>query len=132
MTDIYEFNPQIYPLRIWVTKKPSIEALKKRFDVLDDDNVTTLPFEDDTIKPYWGAARITVIDKQNNHTGCLIVIMVPQKCSVGVVAHEASHAYDDFIGLLDLPATGECRAYLTEWIADRIWEVKTGKVNKLL
>lgn len=126
---IYIFDPQIYPLRIWVSIKPDIETLKGRFDVIDDDNETILPFTDDTIKSYWGAARITVREKSTRLCGCLIVIMVPKECTVGTIAHEACHAYDDFVGLLDLPVGGETRAYLTEWIVDRAWEVKTGKVK---
>lgn len=130
MGKIFEFDCQVYPLRIWVSVKPSIDECMKRFEVMDDDDDTKFdPFTDETIKSYWGACRITVRETASSKIGCLIAIMYPRSTTVGQVAHEASHAYDDFASLLNLPLTGETRSYLTEWIADRVWDVFKGKTK---
>ena len=124
MGKIFDFDCQIYPLRLWVSVEPSIEECKRRFEVMDDDDETKFArFTDDTIKPYWGACRITVSEYKTGRVGCLIAIMHTSSVTVGQIAHEASHAYDDFAMLLKLPYTGEARAYLTEWITDRVYDV---------
>lgn len=130
MGKIYEFDCQVYPLRLWVVVKPRIEELMARYEVMDDDDFTKFePFDKDTIKPYWGACNICVREKVTGRVGCLIAIMIPLSTTVGQVAHESCHAYDWFSELLNLLTGGETRAYLTDWIAERVWEVKSGKVK---
>ena len=128
MGKILEFNCQIYPLSLWVSIEPSIEELKKRFLVMDDDDESKFnAFTDKTIKPYWAACRITVKDIKTGHIGCLVAIIYPKSTTAGQIAHEASHAYDDFAMLLGLPYSGETRSYLTEWFVDTVYNVFTGK-----
>lgn len=130
MGKIFEFDCQVYPLRLWVVVKPRIEELIARFEIIDEDDYTKFePFDENTIKPYWGACNICVRDKGTGLVGCLIAVMRPLSTTVGLVAHESSHAYDWFSELLNISQYGETRAYLTEWIANRVWEVKSGKVK---
>ena len=128
MGKIFEFDSQVYPLMVWVCVEPAITILKNRFEVMDEDDETKFnPFTDDTIRPYWGACRITVREIKTGKVGCLIAIMHPSSVTVGQIAHEGCHAYDDFCVLLKLPSTGEARAYLTEWITDRVYDVFMNK-----
>ena len=129
MGKIFKFDPQIYPLMVWVTVKPTISQLSERFVILKEDNVTEVEITDDSIKPYWGACRLTVIEKETRHTGSLIAIMRPNACTDRTLVHEASHAYDDFADLLNLPYDGETRSYLTEWIFQMAKDVFKGKVK---
>ena len=119
MSKIYKFDCDIFPLKIWVAVQPSLQQLQKRFAILDDDNVTEKEFDKDSIKPYWGACRISVVEKESRHVGSIIIVMHPDAYSDRTLVHESCHACDDFILLLDLDVVGETRAYLTEWIFDR-------------
>ena len=38
MSKIFEFDPVVYPTRIWVSVDPSAEDLQKKFDFLDDND----------------------------------------------------------------------------------------------
>lgn len=69
--------------------------------------------------------------------GAFVHILRNDKCSVGVMAHEASHVCDllsDRIGLVgdvdNLFSHGEARAYFIQWVADCISQVKNGKNKK--
>ena len=125
---IFRFNNEVFPLSLWVVVKPSIEELKETFEILEDDGVTVSPLTDDRIKEYWSACRITVVHKKTRETGSLIAILIPSKVTMGTITHEVSHAYDDYVQLLNLEATGETRAYLSEWMADKVYGVLRKKV----
>lgn len=134
---IYEFNPVVYPFRLWVGVDIPCEEIKKKFFAWN--------FEDDTISDitdislFNGTAAATtypVCAKADNWIGALVNIRRKDKCSVGVIAHEASHVCDflsDRLGLVgdinNLFSHGEARAYFIEWVADCINSVKQNKVK---
>lgn len=123
MSKVYKFDCDVFPLKLWVSVEPTFEQLQKRFRILEDDNVTEKEFDKDSIKPYWGACRITVVDKATHDVGSLIVISHPASYSERTLVHECCHACDDFIDLLNLDVYGETRAYLTEWMYDKAKKV---------
>ena len=48
MYKIYEFDPVIYPTKVWVTIKPNIDDLNEVMYALDDDGETFDEFPKDT------------------------------------------------------------------------------------
>lgn len=129
MSKIYEFNPEVYPLKLWFAISPSLQQLQSRFRKLDDDYCSEKGMSEDTIKPYWGAYRVAVVEKKTNKHGSLIVIQYPEHCDVATLCHEVSHAYDDFVELLGLPEVGETRAYLQEWMFSKCYNVWDGNIR---
>lgn len=133
---IHEFNPEVYPFRLWVGVNVQAQEIKDKFfawNVGDDTvcDITDLDLSGNTI----AATTYPVCCKEDNWIGAFVHIRRKDKCSVGVIAHEASHVCDllsDRLGLVgevdNLFSHGEARAYFIEWIANRINEVKTGKI----
>lgn len=126
---LYKFDPEIFPLKIWVCMKPDLKKMAATFDIIDDDYRGWHEWGNDEIEPYWGACRITVREKKTGDTGCLLMYIVMSEFTPGQVAHEVSHAYDDFVAMLKVEAVGETRAYVTEWMVDKVWDIKTGKIK---
>lgn len=129
---IHEFNPTVYPFRLWVGVKLPYEEVDDGFYALSQD----MERMDFTLDMY-SHDRFCVVtcypacSKSDGFIGILCIIHKPEFLSVGKMAHEASHITDflcDRIGLNGFNfEDGEARAYFTEWAADCINQVKTGK-----
>lgn len=133
---VHEFNPVIYPMRLWVAISPSYDEVRDKFGFLDEDgNDISVESEfkpnDTSI-----AQTYTVYDKESGWKGCFVTIWRKADVSSGVIAHESSHCadwLDDELGGLGSVdgrkfLTGEPRAYYTQWVANCIDDVLNGKV----
>ena len=122
---IYEFDPVIYPMRLWVGKKVDFDKAEEQFDFLDE-NGDVVENGKEQIRPKSSIiAHVTLVaHKESKWLGCLVNINKPKEVSFGAVAHEATHVTDwlreqfgvegySFLG-------GEARAYFTQWTADCI------------
>lgn len=131
-SEIYEFNPIVYPFRLWVGNKLSYDEVCGNFYALS----TEMEKMDFTLESY-EADRFSVVtcypvcSKEDGFIGILCDIHKPELFTVGKIAHEASHITDflsDRLGINGFNFNdGEARAYFTEWAADCIWEVKTNR-----
>lgn len=134
MAIIHEFNPIIYPFRLWVGMNVSAEDIKDAFylynfdDTINDFSGNDLSNTDTTATTY------PVCSRKDNWIGAFVNIRRKDKCTVGVIAHEATHVCDlmsDRLGLVGeidkMFCHGEARAYIVEWIANCINEVKQNK-----
>lgn len=118
----HEFNPVLYPLKLWVVKNPTGEAIKNRFEEHNGKPINA-DFRDIAVASTYN--RI-VCDKQTNKFG--ILISIHSTPSVGSTAHESTHAARFIWDWLDeVEPSAEADAYLVGWIADCIWQVKTNK-----
>ena len=118
----HEFNPVIYPLKVWIVKNPTKEATLERFEHHDGVEIT----HDVKEGSIAGVYNRVLCEKSTGNYGILISIF--SSASVSNIAHEATHAARyiwNWIGEYD-PAL-EADAYLVGWIADCMWQVKTGK-----
>ena len=73
-----------------------------------------------------------VKSKDNGFLGSLV--WIADNVDAGEVAHEAVHVAMDImsdIGFVFDPNNQEPLAYMTGWVADCIWQVKTGKFKEL-
>lgn len=132
--DIHEFNPVIYPFRLWVGINPSFGSVSERFYTLTP-SMERIDFTRDI---YHGsrfaiASTFPVCDKVGGWIGTFIPIYRPSMLTVGTIAHEASHCTDfmcDQFGVAGFNFNdGEARAYFTEWVANCINKVKMGKLK---
>ena len=132
----YEFNPQVYPTRLWIAKSKniSIDDVDKEFYALSDANercgfkdVQEMPDSDSYASTY------PVSNKKSGWRGCLVILnrgdMPTSTCT-----HEASHCTDWLFEQLGIESgttfeNGEARAYYHEWVFNRIYEVKQGRVR---
>lgn len=129
---IHEFNPVIYPFRLWVTKNANKQDLCDKFYGLTTkmERVPLNEVFDDS--DYFNiATTIIATDKQSGWIGAIIAINRPKMLDVKTIAHEASHVADficEQFGIsMDSFDTGEAKAYLVGWAADCINQVKTGR-----
>lgn len=130
---IYEFDPVIYPFRLWVAVRPNVEPIAEKFYNLDT-SMNLLPVTPE----YFYKNRFSVAttypmeDKKSGYLGCLISIWRPKDLSSSKIAHESSHVTDylcDVLGVNGFTLDGgEARAYFIEWVVDCIEKVKQGKV----
>ena len=133
---IYEFNPEIYPFRLWVGMNVQTQEIKDKFFAWNiDDNTISDITDSDLSGNTVVATTYPVCCREDNWIGAFVHIVRKDKCSVGVIAHEASHVCDflsyrlGLVGEVDnLFSHGEARAYFMEWVANCINEVKTGKI----
>lgn len=135
---IHEFNPVIYPSRLWVGIDIPPQLVKDTFfgyNLCDD---TISDFMDKELLPQSDTAATTylVCNRKDNWIGAFVNIRRKDRCSVGVMAHEASLVCDflsERIGLMggdNLFKNGEARAYIIEWTTNCINEVKINKVKE--
>lgn len=122
-TKFHEFNPQVYPFRLWVAIQPTITEVGRKF-------INILPrgewrnFEDSDFDDNFGvvATVYPVGEKGTNQAGVLVCIQQPKKFGVGIIAHEAAHCADFFCENLGINTgsfyDGEPYAYIVGWVAE--------------
>jgi len=118
----YEFDPVIYPVKLWVVVTDSNKILNDRFSWYPEEKI-------DVDFNIVNAATGMALKKDGKLLGVLIVFETSKQMNVKNIAHETSHAvkkiwnhlHEDFFA-------DEATAYLSGWIADCCWKVKTGKL----
>ena len=134
---MFEFDPVIYPGRLWVSIDPSFDDIAKDFYLLDDnDEVCDELVVRSLYDKHAGsvATTFTVVHKESCWKGCLVAIWQKRNSGVGVCSHEATHVYDYFAQELGLECQGfsnsEPKAYFVQWVANCIYDVVKGKAGK--
>ena len=121
---IYEFDPQIYPRKVWVTVGVPFEELKDEFDDLK-------PMEEDS------DAQVDHLRKLKPEVrGGLLVRFenLDALKKFGNITHESIHVATeifDYIGAFHDPKNQELFAYLCGWIAKCMDEVKQIELSNI-
>ena len=138
---VHEFDPKVYPFRLWVGKKVPFEYVQENFWELDSEK-NRCEFERERYErnSFIIATCYPVADKHEGWIGILMVIHRPSFLDVESIAHESSHITDYLCETLGLEGysfeQGEPRAYFTGWCAKcidkvrKFKEVKNGKDSK--
>lgn len=114
----YEYDPVIYPRKLWVhIGKDLEEVIKSEFENAE-------PPEKEY--KYKGITYDDVVRKSDGKYGILVSFQLPKDMTMGVCAHEASHACDDIEKAIGMEHGGEASAYLLGWIASRINMARLG------
>lgn len=133
MTKIHEFNPLIYPTRIWVGIDIPESTISEKFYGLGD-NDERIDITDGSLNynRFQIASCHPVGDKESGWRGILLNIRRPKFMTTGVIAHEAEHIVCWICEQFGIQSAtfddSEPRAYLIQWVADCIDKVKRGKV----
>lgn len=119
---IHQFDPVIYPVKLWIAITKNNKALNERFK---------WTYKDSDIDIDWNlsdAITGTVTQRENNLFGVLIVFENKKSCTVSNITHESIHAVSDIWERLGESKIGnEANAYLAGWIAECIEKVKRNK-----
>lgn len=134
---IHEFNPVIYPFRLWIGINVPAKAIQERFYAYDMKEDAIFDITDTDPMGYNAVATtFPVVEKKGLYIGAFVNINKKHNLSLGVIAHEALHVCDllsDRLGLVgdikDLFIHGEARAYFVEWVANCINKVKLNKIK---
>lgn len=119
---IHQFDPVIYPVKLWVVKNPNLNEIKDKFLVYNNNELNIRNNENANATTY----NKVVIYKETNKFG--VLILIHSKLSISNISHEATHAARVIWDWLNEDCTGvEADAYLVGWIADCIEQVKLNK-----
>ena len=124
---IHQFNPTIYPRKLWVIKGGSVENIQEAFLEPNGDEII-LNFENYN---YPAATTLKVRQKGTDLLGVLVWLM-SSKIDVQIIAHESVHVasciFDDTGMTLGFDGgKDEHFAYLVGFAADCINQVVTGR-----
>jgi len=123
-TVIHEFDPVIYPVKLWVIITINYEPLTQRFY----EGLDKKPLDIDFIQDH-EAVTCLVQSKETKNYGVLIVFCGHKYCKQNNITHETAHAVD-FIWehICEKNPGDEANAYLSGWIAECCEKVKNSKV----
>lgn len=135
-TAIYEFNPVIYPTRLWVYKKPKVEDVSALFYPFNNDGEQVDSFGDVFDYCFGKYANTLIVgNKESRMRGCLVSIFLPSECGAGVCSHEALHYVAYLSEQFDIPLgdfnTSEPLAYLEQWATNCINMVLIGHPERM-
>ena len=121
-TIIHQFDPVIYPFKLWVSITNDLRSVGERF--LEYPSET--PY-DTSIPDIVDCFISQVIEKETRLFGFLAVFRSVKNCTVGTISHEAIHVSDRLWKHIGENKKGsEANAYLVEWISNCIDKVKRG------
>ena len=113
----YEYDPVIYPRKVWVHIGTNFKELAS--EIFEGE----LIFDD---KTYDGAVFEEVIRKSDDEYGILATFPSSKEMTMGVCSHEASHICDAIEKAIGMEHGGEASAYLLGWIASCINKARLG------
>lgn len=122
MTQIHEFDPQIYPRLVWVAVGTPYAVIKDMFEDVPEmsDNVNAQVDYTRRLKP-------------DVKGGVLVRFADRKAMTTEIIAHEAAHIAMGIFDYIEAPVDirhQEPFAYLCGWIAKCIDEVKRNKITK--
>lgn len=119
---IHEFDPNIYPRKVWITCGVPFSIIKDMFELPDG----IIEIEEDTDARVIMCRRL----KPEIKGGVLIEFKNKSAMTIANITHESIHAAIDIFSYVDayIQANNqEPFAYLSGWIADCCNQVKIGK-----
>jgi hypothetical protein len=125
---IYEFDPVIYPVKIWVSVTCYLRPISEQFVCYPSGD----PLDSVFAEKMERFAQL-VIQKETGMFGVLLVFRSKKVMSAGKIAHEAVHAARKIWGHISEGDIGwEADAYLVEWITKCADDVRKNKSTHIL
>ena len=120
----HKFSPNIYPINIYIAVTNNQSAISDRFMYEDCKDIDDLPVNCD-------ALCLSVIERDNNEFGELIVFRKKEYMTVSTMAHESFHCAENICRKLGIvynnEDNNEAFAYLIGYIIDCCNQVRTNK-----
>lgn len=121
---ITEFDPAIYPYRLWVAVGTDLNKLVKRFESTGEEPLAYELQDADKMSAF----TIEVVDKKSLKRGTLMCFPSKKDISFELAAHEASHfAKNLFYAIGADVRPHEPFEYLVGWAASCCEKVKKSK-----
>lgn len=110
---IHEFDPVIYPYRLWVCVADDLGPIKERF-------LTNKEKEIEGDFASFKAMAISAIEREDRHShGVVIVFKKKEYASNGIIAHECYHATQSlWESIQETYPSEEATAYLLQWFVE--------------
>jgi len=125
---VYEFDPVIYPVKIWVSITCYLRPISEQFVGYPDFTPLNPIFEEKMER----FAQM-VVEKETGVFGVLLVFRSKKVMTAGKIAHEATHAARKIWDHISEENTGtEADAYLVEWITKCADDVRKNKSTHIL
>lgn len=125
---IHEFDPVIYPLKLWIIKNPTISFLTDNFGGINEE---FYPVEmKNSNASVWDRP---VMLKETKKYGLLLSVYDMKSFTAGTMAHEATHMANilwEWINERDITMGSEANAYLVGWMVKCMCEFKSYKNKK--
>jgi len=121
---IYEFDPVIYPVKLWVSITDDLNEVSETFMDFHTRMGISSKFDSKL------QAFIQVVERMNDGmVGIIAIFRSFEYCDTKTIAHESTHIARFLWDHLGENGTGiEADAYLVGWIAECIEKVKLNKV----
>lgn len=125
---IDQYDPQIYPRKLWCCKNAKLSDIQKRFKFRDGKEI------DESWDPLDGTYTLYVMEISTGDYGCLVnfadYAFKDKNKFINTVAHEAEHVKNSM--LHDVHYEGgmeaeEAEAYLLGWVAQCIYDTMIKK-----
>ena len=134
-SNIYEFNPVLYPFPIHVTKEFDVEELKGIYKALNASD-EEVPITDEFDAQETSVARVVnVVAVESGKMYYLVLLFRPNVSGAGSAAHEAVHLANAYLQYLcfSSPAAynDEPYAYFVQWVTNCIWSVLVDKTEDM-
>ena len=122
MGKIFEFDPQIYPRKLWVVVNPNYEDINKTFEESIDE-----------LEDHYEAIVHHVTHTSSGKGGLLVIFKDVEFMTTSTISHESTHVAIDifeYTGCRIDYLNQESFAYLVGWIAGCINTVNDGIHSK--
>lgn len=124
---IHEFNPEIYPFKLWVSCTDEYNPLNERF--CKGNNLDNLNKE--ILKTHEAVTFLVKDRSKNGSFGCLVVFTEKRYFTIQNMAHEASHVVDFLWEHIGEKYPGdEAKAYFTGWVVKCMNKVRINKFEE--
>lgn len=119
--ELYTYNPQIYPRKLWIVKTNDFKVLNELFCYSDGSPLIAS----------YVPAKATVMSVMEKESGLLgSLLWIEDNLTIGDMAHEAFHIaaniFGDVGGIIDVE-NQEPFAYLVGWATNCIYKTIRGK-----
>lgn len=122
---VYEFDPVIYPYKLWIVVGESTNGISDLF--LDRDRCPLDYLDDEGYKTE--AVTISAVRKEDSRFGVIMFFRSRKSMTYKLVAHEASHAAKFLFEHIEADMREhEPFEYVVGWIAECCERVKKGEV----
>ena len=134
-SEIYEFDPCIYPFPIHITKAFDKKELKGIYKLLDSNGNEVDITDELDARDTATASVFNVVDDESGKMYYLVLCYRPMDIGCGICAHEAVHlanAYLQYLGF-SCPTSynDEPYAYFVGWVANCIWSVLSDRTEDM-
>ena len=121
---IFEFDPVIYPYKLWVIIDKDPSFITDNFLDYDGEEIQDIEKDTKTLEAF----TMPVTDKKQSSYGVIIFFRSKKSITYGLAAHESSHAAKNLFAHIGADvAPHEPFEYVVGWVADCIDKARTNK-----